>query len=122
MAEKIIGRKGTINSADSYVIGNVGVSGGSWTIHLEADGSWNGTVRIKARATKPTGASAALTIQQIPYTKLFLNGSVADGTTVNSDITTTSIVQVPIADGLDVVVDCTTFSAGTMAVQAYPSS
>lgn len=117
-----IGRKGTINAQETYVIGNVGIQGGSWTVHMEADGSWSGTIKVKGRATKPTNATAPLTAVQITYTKQYLNGSVADGTIVSSDITGTSLIQIVVADGIDLILDCTTYAAGSMAVQAFPSS
>lgn len=124
--EKFTGqRSGTIDTtsgAGEYVIGNCGVSGGSWAIHLQSS-SFSGSITVKARVTKPTGASAALTEQAILYRPLFLNNAVAATTEeVSTAITNTSIIQIPVADGLDVVLDCTAFVSGSMSYQAYPSS
>lgn len=115
-------RSGTIAEAGEFIIGNVGVAGGTWTVHLESS-SFSGTIQVKARATKPTGASAPLTEQRILYRPLFLNNSVAASSDeVSTEITNTSIIQIPIADGLDLVLDCTVFTSGSMSYQAYPSS
>lgn len=115
-------RSGTIDAAGEYVLGNVGVSGGSWTIHLESD-SFSGSITIKARATRPTGATASLTEQAILYRPLFLNNAVASSTEeVSTAITNTSIIQIPVADGLDIVIDCTSLASGAMDYYAYPSS
>ena len=117
-------RSGRIAEAGEFVIGNVGVAGGTWTVHLESDSFAGGsTITVKARATKPTGASAPLTEVAIPYRPLHINGSAAATTEeVTTAITGTSLIQVPLADGLDLVLDCTTYGTGAMNYHAYPSS
>lgn len=116
----VLKRKFTINAANAYYLGNAhGESVSTWMIQLVADGSWNGTVKIKARAMGDDAATDAVAPVQVPYLKRYLNGSVADDSLVSSDITTTSIILVP-ASGQTIVVDCTAFVAGTMACYAWP--
>lgn len=112
----------TTNGAGEYVIGNVGVQGGTWTVHLESS-SFSGSITVMGRATKPTHASASLTEVAIPYRPLHINGSVAASTDeVSTAITGTSLIQIPVADGIDLILDATSVVSGTMTYHAYPSS
>jgi hypothetical protein len=104
----------TINAADDYILrapihGNVC----RWAIGL-VSASFSGSITIKGRPAGSSGAFAA-----IPYIKLHLNGSVGDGTVVSTAITGTSLIQVD-ATGLDIDVDCTSFTSGSMGLFASP--
>lgn len=115
MANVAKGRTGTINSADTYQLFDVGTNGGVWTIQLDATG-WTGDIKVVARV------KGATTYRQIPYTPLYLNGAVSDGVAVNTTMTTSSLIQVIISDGLELALDCTAFTGGTMAYNAFPAA
>lgn len=117
MANVAKGRTGTINSADNYQIFNAGGSGGGgvWTIQLDSS-SFDGSITVKARAL---GATAYLAID---YTPRHLNGSASDSVAVSTAITGTSLIQIVIADGMEVSLDCTMFNSGSMTYKAFPSA
>jgi hypothetical protein len=107
----------TLDSVGQMALGEAirGAAGG-FLLYFKGNG-FTGSITIKAR---PTGSgiadSAALAI---PYTKRNLAGVVADDTTVSAAITGDALVSV-IADGLDIVLDVTAVSAGSMTVYARP--
>lgn len=116
MADKIqIERTFVMNSTDNYIIGETGQRGGTWTIHLQAVSGTRSAV-VKARAK-----GSSKTFVAIPYTPLHLNGAASDGVPVSTAITTDSLIQVVVADGMDVSLDNTNTS-GSISVTAQPSS
>ena len=116
MANVTEGRTGTVDAADNYQIGDVGPRGGVWTIQLDSS-SFSGSITIVGRAK---GAS---TYRQILYRPLFLNNSVAATTEeVSTAITNSSLIQVAIADGMEIGINCGSYTSGTMAYVASPAS
>lgn len=109
--KQMLERTFKINSADVYVIGDVGPHGGTITLQIDSV-LFAGSITLKARAT---GASAWL---PIPYTKLYLNRAVGDGTIVSTAITDTSLIQVVVSEGMDLALDCGTYTSGSMLVRA----
>lgn len=111
----------TIDGANTYKLGSIGR--GNWgvmTIHLQGV-LWNGTIVVKARAdARSDGATD--TFVAIPYKKLFLNGAVGDGTNVSTSITGDSLIQIDNAAGLEVALDCTTYTGGKMLVEVRRTS
>jgi hypothetical protein len=92
-----------------------GLAGG-FALYFKGAG-WTGSITIKAR---PTGSgiadNAALAI---PYTRRNLGGAISDDTSVVVALTADALVQVN-ADGLDIVLDVTAASAGSMTVYVRP--
>jgi hypothetical protein len=118
--KEVIKRKFVISAADAFHLKDASdglVS--TWLVHLVADGSWSGTVKVKSRAMGTDAVADSVTPVQVPYLKRYLNGVVADDTLVSTDITTTSIILIP-ASGQSIVIDCTTYGAGTMAGYCFP--
>lgn len=105
----------TMDASNNYVLGDVGPRGGVMTVQLTAV-SGTRSVVVKGRA-KNAGANWVA----IPYRPLHLNGSVSDGIEVSTAITGTSLIEIPIADGMDVSLE-NTHTSGSMTVAAYPSS
>lgn len=118
MATKIMtDREFTIDGQHAYVVGDTGQRGGTWTFHLQSS-SFNGTVTVKGK-----GKRSSLTPVAILYSPHFINGSVAAAADpVSTGITGTSLIQVVVADGMDVVLDCGTYNSGSLSVCAQPSS
>jgi hypothetical protein len=115
MSDVIKGSKPfTMDASANYVLGDVGPRGGVLTIQLDAV-SGTRSVAVKCRAK---GATAWLACC---YRPLNLNGSASDGVEVSTAITTNSVIQIPIADGLEVSLE-NTHTSGSMTVVAYPSS
>lgn len=104
----------TVNAANQYILGDVGDRGGVITIHLVSS-SFSGTIGITGRLR---GQSAFVAI---PYTSLHLNGAVGTGAIVSTGITGTSLIQVVVADGMDIAVNCSAFTSGSMAGAFFPS-
>jgi hypothetical protein len=77
--------------------------------HLTSE-DFVGSVTVKARARGTTR-----TFVPISYMRRYLNGAVSDDTSNAAAITGTSIIQVNGA-GLDVALDCTAYTSGTLAV------
>lgn len=103
-----------IGATNNYVVGDVGPGGGVVTLQLD-DQMFNGTITVKGRARGATNFLA------IPYTKLHLNGSAGDGTVVSTAITSTSLIQVVVGDGVDVSLEATV-TGGSMLVTRHYSS
>lgn len=115
MANVSKGNAPTINSGDNYILGDVGPRGGVMTIQLDSS-SFSGSIVVKGRAK---GAS---TFRAIWYRPHFLNNSAAASTDeVQTAITNSSLIQVVIADGMEISLD-TTYTSGSMAVQATSAS
>jgi hypothetical protein len=104
----------TMDGTNNYVLGDVGPRGGVMTVQLDGVTGTRSVV-VKGRAK---GATAWLAI---PYRPLHLNGSAGDGVEVSTAITTHSLIQIPIADGVEVSLE-NTHTSGSMTVVAYPSS
>lgn len=100
----------TINSADTYNFGNAGSGEVSTTMFHLVSSSFSGSITVKGRAMDTEN-----TFAEIPYRALHLNGAVSDGSEVDTAITDTSIIEVD-STGLDVALDCTSYTSGTMAV------
>lgn len=117
MADKVqIERTFIMNSTDNYIIGDTGQRGGTWTIHLQAV-SGTRSVVVKGRAKGSTK-----TFVPILYSPQYLNGAVAAAADqVSTAITTDSLIQVIVADGMDISLDNTNTS-GSISVTAQPSS
>lgn len=113
MATKVLQQTGgVINSADTYVLGNAadGVVG---TIVVQGvSDSFVGTLVVKGRVK---GSGAAFV--EIPYTRRNLAGTVSDDTSVVADLTDSFLIAVDAA-GLDVALDCTAYTSGSLT--AYP--
>lgn len=112
-------RKFTIDAADTFRLGDAS-SGvvGTFGVHLVSD-SFNGVIKVKARSRLNEAQEDGVTFQQIPYEKLFLNGAVGDGSLVSTDITGDSVILVP-ASGLEIALDCTAYTSGSMDVYVVP--
>ena len=85
-----------------------------WLLHFVNDTSFVGSVTIKGAM-----AGFGLTAVAIPYTQLYINGAVGDGTQVSTAITTTSVIEV-VADGMDVVFSVTSFTSGSGTLYVKP--
>ena len=111
----------TINAANAYYLTKVDrQTTGTLAIQLQS-ASFSGTITVKARVfpdfgntpTPPTVTPVAWS-----YLTYYLNGSAATGI-VNTGITGTSIILVP-ATGLQIVLDCGTYTSGSMQVTVEP--
>jgi hypothetical protein len=92
-----------------------GLAGG-FSLYFKGNG-FTGSITIKAR---PTGSGIANNAGlAIPYTRRNLAGAVSDDTTVSVALTADAVVVVS-SDGLDIILDVTAASAGTMTVYARP--
>lgn len=109
-------RSFVINAANAYVVGEGGEDAATMSLHLVSS-SFSGSITIKA-FSRNDKASAATPVA-IPYCKLYLNGSVGDASMVSTAITDSSIILVP-SSGLKIVVDCTSFTSGSMTVYPVP--
>ncbi len=110
-----------ITSEDSYVIGDADDGFvGTYAVHL-VSASFSGVIKVKARSRLIGGIGVTSpAFVQIPYLPLYLNGSVGTyGTGSSVDITGTSILLIP-ASGLQITLDCTTFTSGAMACYVTP--
>lgn len=92
--------KGKIDSAADYNFSSPGKIGGVLTVQIDNDNTLAGaSIVLQARAQTRAGFTGAFV--PIPYIKLYLNGAVGDGTVVSTTITTSSIIQIPVADGME---------------------
>jgi hypothetical protein len=102
----------TINSAtrDCELPAN-GAGLSTRLVHLVSS-SFSGSITVKGRARGTTVAYVA-----IPYKKRYLNGAVGDDSFVSTAITDTSIIEINGA-GLDLQLDCTSYTSGSMDVHS----
>lgn len=104
-----------INAANDYKLVNPNQGTVSrWLIHFVNDTSFSGSVTIKGCM-----AGFGLTPVAIPYTQLYINGAVGDGTQVSTAITTTSIIEV-VADGMEIDFAVTSYVSGSGTLYAKP--
>lgn len=99
----------TVNGANDYVL-RPPASGmvSRWQLSFENDGTFSGSVTIKARES-----GTGNTLRAVPYTDLYLNGAAgANSSATTTAITTTSIIEVP-SDGLDVAFSVTSYTSGS---------
>lgn len=112
----------TIDATGLYSLG-IGHLGFSSAINVQlVSDSFSGSITVKARnlaagAASPSNDTVPPVL--IPYTKLYLNGSVADGSTVSTAITTSSLIQIP-SSGMEIVLDAGTVTSGTITVYFTP--
>jgi hypothetical protein len=106
----------TINSADTYVIGNAAQAFvGTYAVHLFS-ASFVGTIVIKGRSYVIGNEASSPGFVGFPYLPLYLNGAVGTfgaGSAVN--ITDTSYLLIP-ASGATIALDCTAYTSGEMQV------
>jgi hypothetical protein len=114
MAYKYPADEFTLNSASEYVIGGDAGQGGAFMLIQLVSSSFSGSVTVKARAS----GSAAAEVP-IPYKRRNLGGTVSDDTVVSAAITDSALIEVNCL-GLDVVLDCTTYTSGSLAVYVRP--
>jgi hypothetical protein len=119
MAEKSLALTGgVINSADTWVLPFVDRSH-AWAIGLIFAGFTGTGALVKARA-KGEDSTAW---RAIPYTSRHLNGAVSDDTSKATALTSSSLIQVTVADGMEVALDLSGggWTAGTITVTAKPA-
>lgn len=111
MAEVLLKSGESISAVNTHKIGSTPERrvAGAILVHLVASG-FTGSITVVGRARGSSEAFVA-----IPYIKLHLNGAVADGTYASTAITGTSVILIP-ATGLDIALDATAVSAGSVAV------
>lgn len=115
----------TENGTNTYVIGGMPSERdtGGLLVQVSDLGSLSYSMTVKGQniqITKDRGAGTtpADDFEAIPYRKLNLNGTVADGSIVTAAITQKCIIWIP-AMGMEVALDVT-FTSGTGAVYVYP--
>lgn len=104
----IIGGSFTIKTADQYVLPAAHFQGVATKVIQLTSSSFSGSVTVKGRV-----AGSGATPVAIPYIKRYLNGAVADDSKVSTAITTDSLIEVDAA-GIDVVLDCTAYTSGSL--------
>lgn len=116
---QIPGPKFTLKSADAFYIGNAEVTYVStWAIMLVSN-TFSGSITIKSRIQGDVAAADSVVPVAVCYQARFINGSVGTDAIVSTAITGTSLIIVP-ATGQSIVIDCTSFTSGSMTVYAYP--
>lgn len=119
-AIKGVSGKFTIQSADAFYLGNPGGDStvGTYAIMLVSN-SFSGSITVKARI-REVQAWQGDTITPVAWSYLsyYLNGAATSGVQATA-ITGTSVILVP-ASGLQIVLDCTSFTSGSMTVYTAP--
>lgn len=120
MADIQVTSQFTITGVNRYIVGNTSDYMGTMTIQIDNDNTLaNASIEVQARARQ-----TSLTWMPIPYIPLNLNDTVSDGVPVSTAITDSSIIQIPICDGLDIALNVTTGSSitGSASVKAWASN
>lgn len=92
--------KGKIDAAADYNFSSPGQLGGCLIVQIDNDNTLAGA-NIVVQGRAQTRDSYAGAFVPIPYVKLYLNGAVADGSVVSTAITDSSLIQIPVADGME---------------------
>jgi hypothetical protein len=107
--------KGVIAATDTYVLGNTGDGTvGTWVIQA-VESTFVGSIIVKARLK---GSAAAFV--PILYKQRNLGGTVSDDTSVSTTLTDQSFLIEVNGAGLDVALDCTAYTSGSLDVYAVP--
>ena len=102
-------KSGTINAVAAHVLGDASDAIVSrWAVQMVSS-SFVGTVIIKGRVT-----GSAMAFVAIAYVDL------ADGSTKSASLVDTGGIYLIDASGLDVELDCTAFSSGSLTFSAIP--
>lgn len=116
MADKIQpGPQFKLNSVDRYILGDAGPHGGQITIAIESN-LFQGSMVLQG---KVLGSTAWW---PIPYTKLYLNAAVGDGTKVSTAITDDSLIMIECAGGVQLALNVTAATAGHCIVTVVPTA
>lgn len=101
-----ISQKLLINAVNAYFIGGDAEFVGTYVVHFVASG-FTGSVTVKARAlTVPEAAADSVTPVAWYY-------RTAAGVIATAAITGSALITIP-SGGVELVLDCTSFSAGTL--------
>ena len=104
----------TINAANDYVLVHPNSATVTrWLIQFNSS-TFSGSVTIKGHVS-----GSALAAVAIPYTQLYINGAVGDGSQVSTAITTTSIIEV-VADGMEIDFAVTSYTSGSGVLTVRP--
>lgn len=120
MADVPVIKEFVIDAVNRYIIGSPSAKSGSLLIHIDNDNTLAGaSIAVEGRAR---GTSFGW--EPIPYVRLSLAGTASDGTVVSAALTDTAIIQIPVADGLEVSLDVTTATSitGSASARAVPST
>lgn len=110
-----------INGQNTYILGNPGGDStvGTYAILLQNDGTFSGSVTVKA-IPRLVQAWQGDTITPVAwaYLSYYVNAAATAGIQATA-ITDTSLILVP-ASGLQIVLDCTSYSSGYLTVYTAP--
>lgn len=113
-------RKFVINGANTYLLGDASqIVVGTFSVQIVNTGAFVGTITVKARNRSPEAQADNIVFNPTVYEKLFLNGAVGDGTLVSTGITTDSTILIP-ASGLEIALDVTAYTSGSLTVYFTP--
>lgn len=121
MAIKVVSNQFTINSADTYVIGDASQAFvGTYHVML-IDNSASMTVVVKGRSRVVGSTAATPAFVEIPYLPLNVNGTAEASypTYSDADITEAVMILIP-ATGMTVALDCTAYTSGTFTAYVQP--
>jgi hypothetical protein len=108
-----------IQSGDTFYLGNGDETFVStMLIQMVAD-AFTGSVTVKARAQGTVPASASVAPVAVAYLPLNVGGTAGDGSLSSSAITGSAMLLVP-ATGQTIVLDCTSYTEGTLTVYFVP--
>ncbi len=121
MATIVASGKFTINASDTYIIGSPdALTGGSLTVQIVNDATLSASIVVSARSLQGDALSDGVAFVPIVYKKLYLNGSVGDGTLASTAITTNSLIEIP-ASGMQVAL-VVTYTSGSGSCYVMPTT
>lgn len=117
---KMQGQKFTIGATNAYKLSNASNEGenGGVIVHIVNDGTFVGTITVKAQANAIDQLNGTDSLLAIPYRSLNVNATAGTGAYVSTAITTTSLIFIP-AGGLTPVLDVA-WTSGTASVYVTP--
>lgn len=112
-------QKFVISAVNTFVIGATDSAFvGTFHVHLVSS-SFSGSVTVKARSAQKDASVDSVPFVTCNYLNTYVNGAVGDQTYVNTAITTTSEILIP-ASGRQIVLDCTSYTSGTLTAYITP--
>ena len=122
MADKRVNntRKFTIDGQNNYILGDASDHVvGTLSVQIVNSGAFVGSITVKARNRSQDADNDGVAFVPTVFEKLYLNGAVGDGTLASTAITGASLILVP-ASGLQISLDVTAYTSGTLTVYVTP--
>jgi hypothetical protein len=121
MATIKVSGKFPIDAGNTYILGSPdALTGGALTLQLVNDNTLSASIVVSGRSLQGDALTDDVAFVPIVYKKLYLNGSVGDGSLASTAITTNSLIEIP-ASGMQIAL-VVTYTSGSASGYVMPTT